>query len=97
MLRIDGLDERLKQQTLHILREVCGQKAVVPDSCLFPCKVSKLATEPYSVTEYAEVWNSRIDRAEGGDHTVDLCIKVIRPKARKVGKPSCHSPGYPVR
>lgn len=93
MLRIEGLGEDLRQQTLQILREVCGQKAVLPDSCLVPRQSSKLSTEPCAVNKYAEVWKGRTGPGEGSGGTMDVCIKVIKSKAPKVGGLSCHSLG----
>lgn len=91
MLCVEDLREDLRQQTLHILREVCGQKAILPDSCLVPRQTSKLTTEPHTTSEYAEVWKGQTDPGEGSGGTMDVCIKEIKSKARKVSGPHRNS------
>ena len=90
MLRIKELGERTRQQTLFNLREVCGERVILPDSHVIPTQPSKLTAEPDDVSRYAEVWRGQMALGEGGNGMTDVCIKVI--KAERVHEVGEHLP-----
>jgi serine/threonine protein kinase len=86
VLRVEELSQDLLRRTLDSLREVCGERAVLPDTCVVPRQLSKLTTEPHAESAYAEIWKGRTSPGEGVDSTLDVCIKVIKSKRiHKVG------------
>lgn len=93
MLRIEELNEDLHQRTLHILQEVCGGRAILPDSHVIPCPLS-LTAKPCVASKYAEVRKGRACFMEGGNDITDVCVKAIKMgKVHKVGKSSDPSLG----
>lgn len=93
-MRTKGLNEDLLQRTLHNLREVCGEKAKLPETCKLPLRFSRLSDRPFSTSRYAEVWSGQRNPKEGNDSVMDVCIKVIKLKGvHKVGEYSHHSQG----
>ena len=88
MLRVEGLSEDLRQRTLFILQKMCGEWAVLPDSCLVTRQLSKSNPGPRPGSRYAEVWKGRTGAGEGGS-IMEVCIKVIQlEKIHKVSKSS---------
>ncbi|KAF9647772.1 kinase-like protein [Thelephora ganbajun] len=77
VLRVERLSEDLRRRTLHNLREVCGERAILPESCMVFRQFSKLTAEPCAVSKYAEVWKGQTGPGEGGNSTMDVCIKAI--------------------
>lgn len=91
MLRVEGLSEHLRHQTLHNLWRVCGGRAALPESCLVTRQLNKLTSEPCSAGRYAEVWKGQTGGGEGSSSVIDVCIKVIKSeKIHKVGDSPCH-------
>ena len=93
MLRIRELNEDLLQRILCDLREVCDERAILPDSHIIPHQPSKLTAEPRATSKYAKVWRGQASLGEERNGTSDVCIKAIKTeKLHKVGEPSSASP-----
>ena len=89
MLRIQGLNEGLLQRILCDLREVCGERATLPDSHIIPRQFSGWTVEPRVTSKYAKVWRDKVSLGEEGNRTTDVCVKAIKTeKLYKVGEPS---------
>ena len=87
VLRIEGLDGGLLQRTLLNLREVCGDREILPESCIVPRQFSRTADHPLAKSRYAEVWSGQPSPGGGNGGTMDVCIKVIKSeKVLKVGE-----------
>lgn len=98
MLRVGGLHEELQQRTLHNLWEVCGERAILPESCMISCQFSHSTAEPCIPSRYAEVRKAQTSPREGSGGAMDVCIKVIElEKVHKVGESSYRSPGRPIK
>ena len=57
---------------------------VPPESHAIHDGFTRLTTNPYAVSRYAEVWRARFNFGESDDRPVDACIKAI--KVEKVYK-----------
>ena len=78
MLGIHGLDDRLLRRTLHDLREVCGERAILPGSHVIRYQISKSTLKLDTASRYAEVWRGQMDLGAGSNGPTDVCIKVIK-------------------
>ena len=97
MLGIHGLDDRLLRRTLHDLREVCGERAILPGSHVIRYQISKSTSKLDTASRYAEVWGGQMSPGEEGTGPMDVCIKVIKTEnVHKVSETPSPALGQPV-
>ena len=97
MLNINGSDDRLLRRTLSDLWEVCGKRAILPESHVIPSEISKSILKLDTASRYAEVWRGQMGLGEGGNGPTDVCIKVIKPEnVHKVSETPYPALGQPV-
>ena len=78
MLNINGSDDRLLRRTLSDLWEVCGKRAILPESHVIRYQISKSTLKLDTASRYAEVWRGQMDLGAGSNGPTDVCIKVIK-------------------